>query len=389
MEENMLDIAFKDFKAKKGRASMCIIGVMVCVLLIGFLNILIYDMQSNLEGDLGTVKGHMYFEQNGTSYPPASSIISENLGNDVLNRSEVDSDKSTKALFAPLQGDQSSSGSAPPMIVGLTQGKEQTYIANATVFGENSLVGESENAVILGNKTATDYNATVGRTITVNGNKFKVVGIIKKVGANGWPLTIDNSIIMSLSHAQDIFDRPGIISTVIITPSGNYSTHIVEDNLQDAYPKYEIYSEKDTQKTIDNNLSGFMIFMNMIIVFIFAVSVILIMNVMMMSVKEKTKEIGTMRAIGTKRRSIMILIIYESLILSIIGGIIGILLIAPTYSVLGILMGATENFNIFLNMPMTVIVQILVVVFVIGTFSGLIPAYLANRISPIEALRYE
>lgn len=388
----MLDIAFKDFKAKKSRAAMCIIGVMVCVLLIGVINIVMYEMTSSLKGDLGTVDGNLYFEQNGTSYPPAGSVLTESLGNEIMNRSEVDSNKSTKALFAPLMNGVSSSGGMPTMMVGVTPGKEQTFISNNTVVGKNSLVGESYNAVIIGNKTAADYNVTVGDTFNVSDNKFKVVGIMDKVGSTGWPLTIDSSMIMSLSYAQNVSDRQNMISTVIIKPNGNYSVQAVEDNLQNAYPKYDIYTQKDTQKTIDNNLSGVMVFMNMINVFIFVVSIILIMNVMMMSVKEKTKEIGTMRAIGTKRRSIMALIIYESLILSIIGGIVGILLIAPIYNVLGIMMGATNQFNIlslYSTIPLSVLAQIVAVILVIGTFSGLLPAYLANRISPIEALRYE
>jgi len=388
----MLDIAFKDFKAKKSRAAMCIIGVMACVLLIGVINIVMYEMQSSLKGDLGTVDGNLYFEQNGTAYPPYGSVLTESLGNKIMNRSEVDPNKSTEALFSPLRNGISSNGGTPTMVVGVTPGKEQAFIANATVIGKSSLVGESKNAVIIGNKTATDYNVSVGDTFKVGDNKFKVVGVMKKVGATGWPLTIDSSMVMSLSYAQDVSDRQNMISTVIIKPSGNYSAQAVENNLQDDYPKYDIYTKKDTQKTIDNNLSGVMIFMNMINAFIFVVSIILIMNVMMMSVKEKTKEIGTMRAIGTKRRSIMALIMYESLILSAIGGVIGILLMAPTYNVLGILMGATTQFNIlhvYQAMPATVLEQIVAVVLVIGTFSGLLPAYLANRISPIEALRYE
>ena len=380
----MLDIAFKDFKAKKSRAAMCIIGVMACVLLIGVINVVMYEMVSGLKGDLGTVHGKMYFEQNGTSYPPAGSVITESLGNEVLNNSVVDSQKSTNALFTPLQGSQTSDGGMT-MVVGLTPGREEAYIGNATVTGKSSLVGEADNAVIIGSETAKTYNSTVGSTITVNNETFKVVGIMKKVGS-GWPLTIDSSMVMSLAHAQNISDRKGLVSTVIMVPSNGNSQQTVEDTLQSAYPKYDVYTEKDTQKTIDNQLKEVMIFMNMVIIMIFAVSMVLIMNVMMMSVKEKTKDIGTMRALGTKKRSIMLLIIYESLILSSIGGIIGILLISPVYSLLGMLMGAT-NFSFVL--PTSVIVQVAVIVLVIGTFSGLLPAYLANKISPIEALRYE
>jgi len=381
----MIDIAFKDFKAKKSRAAMCIIGVMACVLLIGVVNIVMYEMVSGLKGDLGTVNGKLYFEQNGTSFPPSGSIIDESIGNNVLNQSVVNTQTSTKALFAPLQGSVSDTGDSPTMVVGVTPGKEQAFIGNTTVNGKSSLVGESDNAVIIGSEAAKDYNVTLGSTFTVNDNKFKVVGIMKKVGT-GWPLTIDNSMVMSLAYAQNVSDRPNLISTVIITPNGQYSAQEVENNLQSAYPKYDIYTEADTQKTIDKNLKGVMVFMNMIIVMIFAVSMVLIMNVMMMSVKEKTKDIGTMRAIGTKKRSIMLLIIYESLILSSIGGIIGILLISPIYNVLGIFMGAT-SFNF--TMPPSVVLQVALIVLVIGTFSGLLPAYLANKISPIEALRYE
>ena len=384
----MLDVAFKDFKAKKGRAAMCIIGVMACVLLIGVVNLVLFEMENGLKGDLGTVNGKLFFEKNGTSYPPVGSIITESLGKEVLDRKVVDSQKSTLALFAPLDESSADNSFTPTVIVGLTPGKEQTFIENTTINGTGSLVGQSNNAVILGSETAKKYNVTVGDTFKVKDNKFKVIGVMSKVGS-GWPLTIDSSMVMSLSHAQDISDRPDLISTVIIKPKAQYSAQDAENNLQDAYPKYSIYSENDTQKTIDNNLSQIKIFMNMISLFIFIVSMILIMNVMMMSVKEKTKEIGTMRAIGTKRRSIMALIIYESLILSVIGGVIGILLMSPVYDILGILMGA-KNVNFFhFAVPSAVVVQVALIVFVIGTFSGLIPAYLANRISPIEALRYE
>lgn len=379
----MLDIAFKDFKAKKGRAVMCIIGVMVCVLLIGTVNLVLYEMESGLKGDLGTVNGKLYFEKNGTNFPPLGSVLPESLGNEVLGKSEVNPDKSTNALFSYIQNNNDTRYS---VIVGVTPGKEQAFIENTSVNGKSSLVGESDNAVIIGSEVAKNFNATVGSTITLQGHDYKVIGVMKKVGT-GWPLTIDSSIIMSLSHAQSVTEMPSLISTVIIVPNGSIDT--AETNLQNDYPSYTIYSEKDTQKTLDDNLSQIKIFMNMISLFIFVVSVILIMIVMMMSVKEKTKEIGTMRAIGTRKRSILALIIYESLILSLIGGILGIILMSPTYNMLGLLMGETAVNFLSFNIPTPIVIQVLVIVFVIGTFSGLIPAYLATRISPIDALRYE
>ncbi|MCE5214420.1 MAG: FtsX-like permease family protein [Methanobacterium sp.] len=383
----MLDIAFKDFKAKKSRALMCIIGVMVCVLLIGTVNNVLYEMENGLKGDLGTVNGKLYFEKNGTGFPPYGSILNEELGDEVLNQSQVNREKSTKALFSALEGTQTDSGFSI-IIVGLTPGKEQAFIQNATVNGKSSLVGEADNAIIMGSEAAIKYNATVGETITVNDNQYKVIGIMNKQGT-GWPLSIDYSMVMALNKAQNISSMPNLTSTVIIIPSSSYTIQSAETSLQDTYPKYSILSEQDAEKTIDKNLSQIRIFMNMINAFIFIVSIVFIMNVMMMTVKEKTKEIGTMRAIGTRKRSIMKLIIYESLIMSVIGGIIGIILISPVYNLMGLLMGYTGIDFLSFYIPPLVLVQLLVIIFVIGTFSGLLPAYLANRISPIEALRYE
>lgn len=142
-------------------------------------------------------------KKNGTSYPPAGSIISQSLGEEVLQSSEVDSNKSTMALFAPLEGNSAMSFDTQVMVVSLTPGKEQAFIENTKINRTGSLVGESSNSVILGSEAARKYNVTFGDTFKVNDNEFKVVGVMKKVGI-GWPLTIDNSMVTSLSFAQDI-----------------------------------------------------------------------------------------------------------------------------------------------------------------------------------------
>ncbi len=381
----MLDIAFKDFKAKKSRAAMCIIGVMACVVLIGVVNIIIYEMNSGLQGDVNTLSGKLYLEKQGSGYPPLNSIITENTSDQILSNSVVDQSKSTPLLMAPLDGSSSVSG-IPSMIVGLTPGKEQVYINGAVkVNGQGSLAGQSDNSVILGSHAASEYNATLGSTITVNNHQMKVIGILDKQGT-GWSTILDDSMITSLSYAQNFTNRPGLVSTVIVTPQAGTSVQNAQNTLQNSFSDYGTYTQSDAQKIFDDNYKGMTTFMNMITVMIFVVSMVLIMNVMMMSVKEKTKDIGTMRAIGTNKRRIMSLIIYESLILSGIGGIIGILLITPAYNLLALIMGSTSfNFAI----PFTVALQVGVIVLVIGALSGLIPAYQANRISPIEALRYE
>lgn len=383
----MLDIAFKDFKAKKSRATMCIIGMMTCVVLIGVVNIIIYEMNSGLQGDVNSLSGKLYLEKQGKGmgYPPLNSVINQSSIDQVLDNNVVDPTKSTAVLMAPLDGSTTASG-IPFMIVGLTPGKEQAYINGVVkVNGQDSLVGQSDNSVILGNYAAQQYNATLGSTITVDNHQMKVIGILGKQDT-GWATILDDSMITSLTYAQNYTGRPGSVSTVIVTPTAGTSVQEAQNNLENSYSDYGFYSQTNAQKAFNDNYKGMIIFMNMITAMIFIVSTILIMNVMMMSVKEKTKDIGTMRALGTSKKRVMSLILYESLILSVIGGIIGILLISPAYNILGWVMGST-SFNF--SLPLTVVLQISVIILVIGTLSGLLPAYLANRISPIEALRYE
>ncbi len=381
----MLDVAFKDFKAKKSRAAMSIIGVMTCVMLIGVVNIITYQMEEGFKGDVNSLAGKLYFEKNDTGYPPLTSIFSENLSDQVLASNSVNPGKSTALLMNTLPG-STSVGSNPVMIVGLTPGKEQAYINGVKFNGSDSLLGASDNSVILGSEAAKKYNVTVGETFKVNDQQFKVIGILAKQGKI-MPTTLDSSVIGSLSFVQSFTQRPGLVSTIIITPNNGVSLQDAQSSLQNSFNNsYGIYTQSDAQKTFNDNFQAMYVFMDMITVMIFIVSTVLIMNVMMMSVKEKTKDIGTMRAIGTSRKSILSLILYESLIISSIGGLIGILLIIPVYNLLGVALGSTSlNFTI----PTTVLIQVALVVLMIGTLSGLLPAYKATHISPIEALRYE
>ena len=380
----MLDIAFKDLKTKKGRTAMVIIGVMTCVLLIGVISYITFDLQQSIQVEANVIAGKLVFEKNGTGYPPAGSVIPENLSDQVLANSVVNPDKSSGILLVSLPVNSTT-------IIGLdgiTPGKEQTLINGTKVNGKNSLLGESNNSVILGAQAAKNLNVTVGDTFTANNHQFKVIGVIAKQGIAS-PTPLDGSIIASLSFAQNISQTQGIVTVDLITPNNGVSFQEAKNTLQNKYNfnnTYTIYTQNDALQTLNQNESASYVFLDLIIAMILIVSAILIMVVMIMSVNEKTKEIGTMRALGTSKRKILILIFYESFIVSSIGGIIGIILIIPVYNLFLSLAGSTA---FTYTIPLSTLFEVVFVILVIGSFSGLIPAYLATLISPIEALRYE
>ncbi len=380
----MLDIAFKDLKTKKGRTAMVIVGVMTCVLLIGVISYIAYDLQQSIQVEANIIAGKLVFEKNGTGYPPAGSIIPQNISDQVLANSVVNPNESSGVLLISLPINSTT-------IIGLdgiTPGKEQTLINGTKVNGKDSLLGESDNSVILGSQAAKNLNVTVGDTFTANNHQFNVIGVLARQGIAS-PTPLDGSIIASLPFAQNLSQTPGIVTVDLITPNNGVSLQDAQNTLQNQYNfnnTYSIYTQNDALQTLNQNESASYVFLDLIVALILIVSAILIMVVMMMSVKEKTKDIGTMRALGTSKTKILLLIFYESLIISLIGGLIGIILIIPVYNLFLLLAGST---SFTYSIPISTLIEVVFVVFVIGTFSGLIPAYLATRISPIEALRYE
>ncbi len=229
----------------------------------------------------------------------------------------------------------------------------------------------------------------MGDTFTVKNQQFKVIGVLARQGVGTTSLQ-DESVIAALPFVQNFAQRPGLVTANIITPNNNESLVNAQNTLQNNYGNntYVAYTQNDAIQALNSMESGTVIFLDMIIAMVLIVSAILIMVVMMMSVKERTREIGTMRALGTSRRRILLLIFYESLILSVIGGIIGAILILPLYD-LFIYLAGPGLLNFVYSIPISIYIEITIVVILIGSFSGLIPAYLATRISPIEALRYE
>lgn len=246
----------------------------------------------------------------------------------------------------------------------------------AAAAGNNYLTGNTATEAILGKTAAESFKAEVGKTISITGEDITVRGILESSEI----AAIDYTVLLPLDYAQNLFQQPDSVSVVLLTASSVGEVETVASAVKSRFPKLETMSQKEMAKNIEDTLTGMDTFFGGINAVAILVAVVVVLVVMFMAVSERTREIGTLRAIGAGKRTILGLIIQESFALSLLGGVLGV----P----LGYLMNAVMYKGVIV-IEAAEIPQSIVVAVVAGIVGGIYPAWRATRVSPLEALRYE
>ncbi len=234
-------------------------------------------------------------------------------------------------------------------------------------------------------KNIFDSSNPVGSKISVGGDKYTVIGITAKKGAL-FGMDQDNSIIIPIVAAQRQF---GITNVNAIYISAKKTTFLplVQSSAKKILLKrlteddFNIQTQQSALSTINNVTNILSIALGGIAAISLLVGGIGIMNIMLVSVTERTKEIGLRKAIGAKRGDILRQFLLESVMLSLTGGALGIILGVGASLILSkFFVSQVTPWSIFIAFGFSVAV---------GVIFGMAPAIRASRLSPIEALRYE
>jgi putative ABC transport system permease protein len=235
-----------------------------------------------------------------------------------------------------------------------------------------------------------------GDKIIINGQEFKVVGILQSIGSP----TDDALVYMSIDDFRVLFNVPDRVDQIIvqIKPTENI------ENVADATKRKLLSSRGLTEKTRDFDLltpeellSSFGTILNIITAFLLGVAGISLLvgavgiaNTMYTSVLERTKEIGTMKAIGAKNSDILWIFVIESGVLGLVGGVLGILVGMSVGKIIEYIALAQLGTNILrVVFPWYLILGCLLFAFLIGSASGFFPSKQASKIKPADTLRYE
>ena len=269
-------------------------------------------------------------------------------------------------------------------------------IGQGRIFTEKENLGRKK-VIVLGSKVPgelkTSANQLLNKDILVAGTSYKVIGILKEEGSTGWQNPDDDLYVPLLTASQRIFgtDRLGWINVGISNDTNvDYVMMTIEEILRQ---KHDIgpggdndFRINDWSQYSDLRRQATGIF-TALIAGIAGISLIVggigVMNIMLVSVTERTREIGLRKALGATQKSIMMQFIIEAVLLCILGGILGII-IATSLLFLFI----SINDWVF-SMPLSAIIGSITFSALVGLFFGIWPARRAAKLDPAVSLRYE
>jgi putative ABC transport system permease protein len=285
-------------------------------------------------------------------------------------------------------------------VVGVPLDLAETYSALPVNIVEGRSLEEGEDdAVIIGEYLTDYFDAGVSDTINIDGTYFEVVGVY----SSGF---MRNEVYMSLSSAQEVLDMEGELSSLTVYADSTDDVDSVVAEIEDAYPDYMVMAMSDMSQfsdrimqqqegiisTIDDNLSSIESTGLGITVVSIIIGVLLIFGLMFSTVRERTKEIGTLKALGFSNRDVLKQFMYEGFYIGLIGGALGLGIAAVSASVFSTWLlnpGETLDTTITVNVTIGVMLLGLGVAAAAGALGSLYPAWRASRVSPMEALRNE
>ncbi len=279
----------------------------------------------------------------------------------------------------------------------------EAYTLGLGRFLNQSDVNSAKRVVVLGSQTATDMfgaKTAVGREITINGVTFQVIGVLQSKGSAGFGNADDILLIpletmyIKLAGSSALDGGSRIVSSIAISAK---SPDVVNDLMTQiefilrhlhkipasTELPYSISSQTNFLNTLNSVTQTLTIFLGAIAAISLFVGGIGIMNIMLVSVTERTREIGLRKAVGARKMDILVQFLGETITLTTIGGVIGIALgslVAWIVSITGLITAQVSMQSVFMAFFFAV---------AIGLFFGLYPAYRAAGLRPMEALRYE
>ncbi len=396
---DIIGSAWNGVKSRKFRFALNLIGILIgCAAITGLIS-LTQGLSSNVSGQLSSLGASTITITSG-GFGGGNPFQGGSTATRVLDYKVVNQISKIPDVSYTVPVD--SGGSVSYSINGktyyhsITGSTDDYFKANPSieVVAGRALLRSDTGVAVIGDEIAQPPDSTsqiinVGDrlkvTATVNDVTkqltLRVVGILKRTGGSFG--SSDSAIIIPLTTFDQFFEKNGKYSSIQVLASSPDKIDAVSQKIKDSITNLSVITAATAQALVTNILGTIQAVLGGIAAISLVVAGVGIINTMTISVLERTKEIGVMKALGAKARDILILFLSEAILTGIIGGIIGAALGFAISIVAGNIIGLAPSVNLSLGL---IVVGFSVVTCVV---SGIYPAWHAAKLSPVEALRHE
>ena len=400
----IITTALASLGANKLRAGLTLLGIVIGVAAFITLMAIGRGSQQSITERIESLGSNLLFVSPPFSFDDSSGLTLEDsaaLVDPVFTPTVVDVSPEINTFAQIVWGRNNTSA----QVVGVSPSYESvrlTPVASGQFIAQHHLDSRATVAV-LGSELAQElfgFRDPVGQRIRINGRQFTVIGVLESRGGTGIgqdfqalvPITTAYYRLSGQRTTQGGITVQSITVQVVDEESMDTATRQIDTVLRLRHriageSDFNIINQQELIETVEETTETFVIFLGAIAGISLLVGGIGIMNIMLVSVTERTREIGIRKAVGAKRRDIMLQFVAEATILSIGGGGVGVLVGLVLSTVLdGVTLG-NQAFQTVTSGDIPVLAMI--VSAGIGLFFGIYPAVRAARLHPIEALRYE
>jgi putative ABC transport system permease protein len=401
--------ALESLNANRLRSGLTILGIIIGVGAVIAMLSIGQGAQSTITGAISGIGTNLLFVSSGNMTedvrnPKPLTLADAQAISDPLGAPDVE------AVASSIQGSvdvtTSNGKQARNSIVGVTLDyfMVQNYtLTEGSFISQDQVLGQASVAVIgptIADKLLGRHDGVVGETIRLNGQPFRVVGVLASKGG-GMFGSQDTNIIVPFSTAQSRLIHLSALNQVdqiLVQATSAETVQQASDEISQILRQrhrtpvgiddFTIFSQKDVLSIATTVTGVFTIFLGGIAGISLLVGGIGIMNIMLVSVSERTREIGLRKALGARKRDILIQFLTESSLLSLFGGLIGIVL-GWLLSLIVKQIAASSGTPFTPVIGLNAILLATLFSIAVGLFFGIYPANRAANLEPVEALRYE
>ncbi len=402
-----IKMAFGSIRAAKMRSFLTMLGIIIGISSVVAINSIGKGLQAQVAGEVNSLGANVIFVLPGQvlsskggkqSFNPTASIGASTLTNQDITTIRQTDHVTEVAQLSLISGIvKQGQTEAPGALLIATVPDYANVIESPKIATGHFLDNAGEFTAVLGNDSRDTLfgkgASAIGKSVSIRGQDFKVVGIMGSSGSNGSSIggpNLDDSVFINVKAAKVITGTDPSINRVGVKVDSQDNVNQSVDGIKTAVKKnhggqedFSVLTQKDLLSTVDTILNALTKAVEAIAAIALLVGGIGIMNIMLVAVTERTREIGIRKAIGATRTMILLQFLIEAAVLSLLGGGLGMLAAVGSGRAAG---HAIKITPVFTSQIIATAVGISVA---IGIVFGLAPAIKASRKSPMEALRYE